>query len=158
MSTRLVEFTRFAIAPPPSLPREKRYLLEIEFAAYLDNRESRSTWRLVLQFADVRGYTILARRKSLFLSRPAPSLRRSSSREAFVSGSTLDEEERAFLEGCGRFRVTRILSREREREREKGRRIYLYSHQIHAGARDPRTCHFPHRWLRLGKLQRSPLV
>lgn len=74
MSTRLVEFTRFATAPPPSLPREKRYLLEIEFAAYLDNRESRSTWRLVLQFADVRGYTILARRKSLFLSRPAPSL------------------------------------------------------------------------------------
>lgn len=120
MSTRLVEFTRFATAPPPSLPREKRYLLEIEFAAYLDNRESRSTWRLVLQFADVRGYTILARRKSLFLSRPAPSLRRSSSREAFVSGSTpcAYEEERAFLEGCGRFRVTRILSRERERERE----------------------------------------
>lgn len=133
MSTRLVEFTRFATAPPPSLPREKRYLLEIEFAAYLDNRESRSTWRLVLQFADVRGYTILARRKSLFLSRPAPSLCRSSSREAFVSGSTpcaygWTRKNEPFSKDVGGFGLRESsLEKEREREGEGEEDIFIFA-------------------------------
>ena len=120
------------------------------------NRDRRGGWCSSSQmYADTRSWRV----ENPSFSPAQPHLSAAPPREKRLFPDRLStRKNEPFSKDVGGFGLRESsLEKEREREREKGR-IYLYSHQIHAGARDPRTCHFPHRWLRLGKLQRSPLV